>query len=119
MARTRTGTTRHKKHKKVLAAAKGFRQARSKHYKAAREAVLHAGQYAYIGRKQKKRDLRSLWITRLNAAAREHNISYSQFINSLKKANIEINRKLLADIAIRDPEAFSQIVQNAKAHSNH
>lgn len=111
----RIKSPRRQRHKKILEAAKGFRDARRKRYKVAKEAVLHAGQYAYIGRKLRKRDLRSLWIIRLNAAAREQGLSYSRFISGLKKANIELDRKILADIAVQDPETFSKIVQRIKA----
>lgn len=111
----RVKSPRHQRHKKILEQAKGFRDARRKRYKVAKEAVLHAGQYAYIGRKLRKRDLRSLWIIRLNAAAREQGLSYSRFISSLKKANIELDRKILSDIAIEDPATFGKIVEKAKA----
>lgn len=112
MARVKSPAQRN--HRKTLKAAKGFRNARSRRIKTAKEAVLHAGQYAYIGRKQKKRVLRALWITRLNAAVREHDLSYSKFINALKKANIEIDRRVLADIAVSDPDTFSKIVTELK-----
>ncbi|MBI2007552.1 MAG: 50S ribosomal protein L20 [Candidatus Blackburnbacteria bacterium] len=111
----RIKSPRRQRHKKVLKAAKGFRDARRKRYKVAKEAVLHAGQYAYIGRKNRKRDLRSLWITRLNASVREHNLSYSKFISSLKKANIGLDRKILSSIAIQDPKTFTAIVERAKS----
>lgn len=103
-----------KNHRKTLKAAKGFKQARSKRIKSAKEAVLHAGQYAYIGRKLKKRDLRKLWITRLNAAVREHGLSYSKFIKSLKDNKIELDRKILSDIAIKDPATFEKIVKEVQ-----
>lgn len=96
-------------------AAKGFKQARSRRYKVAKEAVLHAGQYAYIGRKDRKRDFRRLWIMRLNAAVREHGLSYSKFIAGLKKGNIQMDRKVLSDIAIADPQTFTEIVQKVKS----
>ena len=111
----RVKSPRRRRHKKVLAKARGFLQARRKRYKVAKEAVLHAGQYAYIGRKLRKRDLRSLWIIRLNAAVREHDLSYSQFIAGLKKAGISLDRKILSDLAITDPASFSQIVEKVKA----
>lgn len=98
-----------------MKAAKGFIAARSKRYKVAKEAVLHAGQYAYNGRRIRKRDLRSLWIERLNAAAREQGLSYSKFISSLKKSNIVLDRKILSDIAISDPQTFEKIVTQAKS----
>lgn len=111
----RVKSPRRQRHKKILEAAKGFKQARRRRYRAAREAVLHAGQYAYIGRKLRKRDLRSLWITRLNAAAREHGLGYGRFISALKKANIELDRKILADIAVEDPKTFAAIVEKTKS----
>ncbi len=96
-----------------MAQAKGYRQARSRRIQTAKEAVLHAGAYAYHGRKLKKRDLRSLWIVRMNAALREVGVSYSKFIPALKKEKIEIDRKILSAIAVTDPEAFKQIVKSA------
>jgi large subunit ribosomal protein L20 len=99
-----------KKHRKVLELAKGYKNARSRRFHTANEAVLHAGQYAYAGRKLRKRDLRALWITRLNAAVREHNLSYSKFIAGLKKAKIEIDRKILSHIAISDPATFKEVI---------
>lgn len=110
----RVKSNRLARHKKILKTAKGFKQSRSKRYKVAKEAVLHAGQYAYVGRRLKKRDLRSLWITRLNAAVREHDLSYSKFEAALKAKNVEINRKMLADIAVNDPSSFSEIVSKVK-----
>ena len=103
-----------RKHRKVLKLAKGYKNARSRRFHAAQEAVLHAGQYAYAGRKLRKRDLRALWIVRLNAAVREHGLSYSKFIAALKKAKIEIDRKILADIAVSDSKTFAEIVAKAK-----
>ncbi len=102
-----------RRHRKVLAQAKGYRQARSRRIQTAKEAVLHAGAYAYHGRKLKKRDLRSLWIVRMNAALREEGISYSKFIPALKKEKIEIDRKVLSAIAIEDPKTFKQVVKSA------
>lgn len=102
-----------RRHRKVLKAAKGFRQARRRRIQTAKEAVLHAGAYAYHGRKLRKRDLRSLWITRVNAAVRTGGISYSRFIAGLKKSKIEIDRKILADLAVSDPETFRKIVKEA------
>ena len=99
----------------MLKKARGFKQARSSRYKTAHEAVLHAGQYAYEGRKNRKRDMRKLWIIRLNAAVREHDISYSRFIAGLKAKNINLDRKILSDIAIRDPQTFSEIVSKVKS----
>lgn len=112
MARVKSIASR--KHRQVLKNAKGYRQARSKRFKSASEAVLHAGQHAYIGRRQKKRDLRALWIIRLNAIARENGLSYSKFIALLKKEKVEIDRKILADIAISDPETFKKILSQLK-----
>lgn len=109
----RVKSPRRPKHKKFLSAAKGFKQARRSRIRVAKEAVLHAGQYAYHGRKLRKRDLRALWIVRLNAAVREQGISYSKFIASLKKEGIEIDRKILADIAAIDPGTFKTIVEQA------
>ena len=97
-----------------MKAAKGFKQSRSKRYKVAKEAILHAGQYAYVGRRLKKRDLKKLWITRLNAAVREHDLSYSKFSAALKASKVEINHKLLADIAVSDPSTFSEIISKVK-----
>ena len=102
------------KHRKIKKQAKGFKHARRKRVKVAKESLLHAGQYAYIGRKLRKRDLRKLWIIRLNAAVREHGIKYSQFIKRLKDNKIEINRKILADIAVKDPQSFKKIIDALK-----
>ena len=103
-----------KKRRKILKQAKGYFGAKSKLYRTAREQVMKSGQYAYIGRKQKKRDFRALWITIINAACRLNNISYSTFIDGLKKANVSLNRKVLADMAVREPEAFAVLVETAK-----
>ena len=102
------------RHRKVIKAAKGFKQARRKRVKTAKEAVMHAGRYAYVGRKLRKRDLRSLWIIRLNAAVRQEGLSYSKFMAGLKKANIILDRKILADIAATDPETFKKITSEVK-----
>ena len=102
MARVKRGVQSKKRHKKILKQAKGYRGARSRTYKVAKQAVMRAGQYAYRDRRQKKRVFRSLWIIRINAAARENGISYSKLIAGLKKANIELDRKLLADLAVND-----------------
>lgn len=112
MARVRSIASR--KHRKVLRLAKGFKQSRSSRFKVAQEAVLHAGAYAFAGRKRKKRDLRSLWIVRLNAAVREEGLSYSKFVAGLKKEKIEIDRKILADLAVNDPDTFKEIVSKVK-----
>ena len=103
-----------KKRRAILKHAKGYRGAKSKLYRVAREAVMKSGQYAYVGRKLKKRDMRSLWIVRINAACRTNNISYSQVINGLNKANVELNRKVLADLAVSDANAFTKLVETAK-----
>jgi large subunit ribosomal protein L20 len=115
MARVKRGVTAKARHKKVLGKAKGYYGARSKIYRVAKQAVIKAGQYAYRDRRQRKRQFRALWITRINAAARLHGISYSQLINGLHKAAIDIDRKVLADIAVHDPEAFGAIAAQAKA----
>jgi large subunit ribosomal protein L20 len=112
MARAKSLAAR--KHRKIKKAARGFKHARSRRVKSAKEALLHAGQYAYIGRKLKKRDLRSLWITRINAAVRTHGMSYSKFMAALKAKKIELDRKMLADIAVHDPETFEKIVSETK-----
>lgn len=112
MARVKSPAAR--RHRKILKAVKGFRQARRARLKVAKEALLHARDYAYHGRRLRKRDLRALWITRLNAAVRVHGISYSKFIAALKKSKIEIDRKILAEIAVADPETFKEIVSQAK-----
>ncbi len=114
MARVKTGKTAHKKHKKVLKLAKGFRGSRSKLYRPANEFVMRSLQNSYIGRKQKKRDFRKLWITRINAAARINGLSYSRFMNGLKLSGIEMNRKMLSEMAIHDKEGFAQLVETAK-----
>ena len=99
-----------RKHRKILKQAKGFKQARRQRVKTAKEAILHAGQYAYIGRRLRKRDMRALWIIRLSAAAKERGSSYSKLMAQLNKAKIEIDRKILSDIAAKDPETFDKIV---------
>lgn len=114
MARVKRGVTARARHKKVLKAAKGYYGARSRVFRTAKQAVIKAGQYAYEGRKQRKRQFRALWIIRINAATNELGLSYSKFINGLKKANIEIDRKILSDIAVRDKNAFAVIVDKAK-----
>ncbi len=115
MPRVKRGSHRRKKRKRVLQKAKGFYQAKSKLYRYAREAVDRAEKFAYIGRKLKKRDFRALWITRISAGCRAHDISYSRFINGLKRAGIDLNRKMLSEMAIRDPRGFEQLVITAKA----
>ena len=112
MARVKRGVVAHARHKKILKLAKGYKGARSKVYRVAKQAVIKAGQYAYIGRKQRKRQFRSLWITKINAAARLNNMSYSQLMNQLKKSDITINRKMLADLAVNNAENFAAIVNS-------
>ncbi|NMA86677.1 MAG: 50S ribosomal protein L20 [Tissierellia bacterium] len=114
MARVKGGVTARKRHKKVLKQAKGYYGAKSKLYRPANQAVMKSLDYAYAGRKQRKRDFRKLWISRINAAARQNGMNYSTFINGLKKADIEINRKMLSEMAIHDPEGFSKLVEIAK-----
>ena len=115
MPRVKRGVTARAKHKKVLGKAKGFRGRRGNVFRIANEAVMRAGQYAYRDRRNKKRDFRALWITRINAAAREHGMSYSVFMNGLRKAEIAVDRKILADIAVMDKGAFAKFVEKAKA----
>jgi large subunit ribosomal protein L20 len=115
MARVKRGVTAHAKHKKIMDKAKGYYGARRKVFRIAKQAVIKAGQYAYRDRRQRKRQFRALWIARINAAARENGLSYSRMINGLKKANIEIDRKVLADLAVFDKAAFSAIAAQAKA----
>ena len=115
MPRVKRGTTARASHKKVLDAAKGFRGRRKNVFRVANEAVMKAGQYAYRDRRQRKRQFRQLWIARINAAARELGMSYSQFMNGLKKASIDIDRKVLSDMAVFDQAAFAKIAEQAKA----
>ncbi len=115
MSRVKRGVTAHARHKKVLNLAKGYRGRRKNVYRIAKEAVMKAGQYAYRDRRQKKRQFRALWIARINAAARECGLPYSVFMNGLKKAAIEVDRKVLADIAVFDKPTFVKLVEQAKA----
>jgi large subunit ribosomal protein L20 len=115
MARVKRGVVARRRHRKVLNRAKGYYGARRKVYRVAKQAVIKAGQYAYRDRRQRKRDFRSLWITRINAAARENGMSYSRFINGLKRAEVEIDRKVLADLAVRDKAAFKALADKAQA----
>lgn len=117
MARVKGGLHTHKRHKRVLKLAKGYRGAKSKQFKTAKQAVMKSGVYAYVGRKLKKRDFRKLWIQRINAATRMHGMSYSTFMHGLKVAGIDINRKMLADLAVNDMEAFASLVETAKANA--
>ena len=114
MARVKRGVMARRRHKKVLNLAKGYYNARRKVFRVAKQAVIKAQQYAYIGRKQKKRNFRSLWITRINAAARINGLSYSRFMNGLLKAGITLDRKVLADIAVHDAAGFTALVEKAK-----
>ena len=115
MARVKRGVTARRRHKKILKQAKGYYNARRKVFRVAKQAVTKALQYAYIGRKQKKRNFRSLWIVRINAAARMYGLSYSRLMNGLKKAGIELDRKVLADMAVREPAAIEGLVKQAQA----
>ena len=115
MSRVKRGVTARARHKKVLAQAKGYRGRRKNVYRVAKQAVMKAGQYQYRDRRQRKRQFRSLWIVRINAAARELGMKYSTLMNGLKKANIEVDRKVLADMAVFDKPAFAQFVEQAKS----
>ncbi len=115
MPRVKRGVTAHASHKKVLKKAKGYYGARSKVFRVAKQAVTKAGQYAYRDRRQRKRQFRALWIVRINAEARENGLSYSVFMNGLKKANITVDRKVMADLAVFDKVAFAALVEKAKA----
>ena len=115
MARVKRGVTARARHKKVLGEAKGYYGARSKVYRVAKQDVIKAGQYAYRDRRQRKRQFRALWIARINAAARMHGLSYSRLINGLHQAQVDVDRKVLADIAVHDPEAFGALAAQAKS----
>src|SRR5687767_7763676 len=115
MARVKRGVTARRRHKKIIKLAKGYYNARRKVFRVAKQAVTKAAQYAYIGRKQRKRQFRSLWIVRINAAARMYGLSYSRFMNGLLKAGIKLDRKALADIAVHDIAAFGKIAEQAKS----
>ena len=115
MARVKGALATRKRRKKTLTLARGYWGAKSKHFKMAKEAVMKSGNYAYIGRKQRKRDFRRLWITRISAGCRVNGVNYSTFMNGLKKAGITLNRKVLSEIAIADPQAFTALVEKAKA----
>lgn len=116
MARVKGGTNSKKRHRRVLKLAKGYRGAKSTQFKTAKQAVMKSFDYAYVGRKLRKREFRRLWITRINAAARLNGMTYSRFMNGLKVANININRKMLADLAVNDASAFAKLVETAKAN---
>lgn len=118
MARVKGAMATRKRHKRVLKLAKGYRGAKSKLFRTANQAVMKSLSYAYIGRKQKKRDFRKIWITRISAACNLNGINYSKFMNGLKKADINMNRKMLSEIAIADPAAFTALVEQAKAALN-
>ena len=115
MPRVKRGVTARARHKKVIALAKGYRGRRKNVYRIAKQAVMKAGQYAYRDRRQRKRQFRQLWITRINAGARQHGLSYSKFMNGLKRAAIVLDRNVLADLAVFDKAAFAQLVEKAKA----
>lgn len=115
MARVKRAMMTRKRRKKVLKLAKGYFGAKSSHFKMAKQAVMKSGNYAYVGRKQKKRDFRKIWITRISAACRMNDINYSQFMNGLKKAGITLNRKMLAELAVNDTVAFKALIEQAKA----
>ena len=114
MARIKVAVSAHKKRRKIMKLAKGYYGSKSKQYRAAKEQVMRSLRYAYIGRKMRKRDFRSLWITRINAAARINGMSYSRFMSGLKKAGVDLNRKVLADIAVNDAAAFAKLVEVAR-----
>lgn len=114
MPRVKRGVTARARHKKILEQAKGYRGARSRSYRSAKQAVIKAGQYAYRDRKNRKREFRALWIARINAGVREHGLTYSQFINALKKMSVNLDRKILSDLAVHDKAAFAALVASAK-----
>ena len=116
MPRVRKGAAKNRQRKRILRAARGYWGTKSRHKQQAKVALLRAGQYAYRDRRRRKRDFRRLWISRINAAARLNGVSYSQLIHGLNQASVTINRKILADLAVRDPEAFTAVVEQARAH---
>lgn len=118
MARVKRGLTSHAKHKKLLRMTKGYRMTKNRLVRVAKEAMLHAGEYKFAGRKLKKRDFRRLWISRINQQVQSMDLNYSRFINALKKAEIHLDRKVLADLAVRDPQVFKIIVDKAKEQLN-
>ena len=118
MSRVKRGVTKHARHKKVIDQAKGYRGRRKNTFRIANQAVEKAGQYAYIGRKLKKRQFRALWIQRINAGARLHGLTYSRFMDGIKKAGIELDRKVLADIAANEPQTFAALAETAKKHAS-
>ncbi|HKC13743.1 MAG TPA: 50S ribosomal protein L20 [Vicinamibacteria bacterium] len=115
MPRVKRGNKRRERRKKILGLAKGYFLTKGKLYRSAKESIERAGNFAYVGRRNKKRDFRRLWIIRINAAARLHDLSYSQFIAGLKRAGVDLDRKSLADLAVRDPQGFGRLVESAKA----
>ena len=115
MSRVKRGVTKNARHGKIIKAAKGYYGRRKNTFRAANQAVEKAGQYAYRDRRTRKRNFRSLWIQRINAGARQHGLTYSQFMNGIKRAGIELDRKILSDLAIRDPEAFKSLAEQAEA----
>ena len=117
MARVSRGVTSHRKHKKILKKAKGYYGARSRNIKTAKQAITKAGQYAYRDRRVRKREFRRLWIARISAACRTHELSYSRFINGLKKLEIDLDRKILAELAVADSQAFAQLIDKVKQQS--
>ena len=118
MARVKGAMMTRKRRNKVLKAAKGYWGAKSKHFKMAKQAVMKSGNYAFVGRKQKKRDFRRLWIARISAQAKVNGMNYSTFMNGIKKANIQMNRKMLAEVAVSDPAAFTTLAEKAKSALN-
>lgn len=118
MTRVKGGFRAHRRHKKIIKQAKGYRLTRSKLFRRANEAVKRAGEHAFAGRRKRRRDMRRLWIARINGALTEHNVKYSTFIDGLKKANIDLNRKMLSEIAINDPKAFGEIVAKVEGFKN-
>ncbi len=118
MPRAKTGTVRRAKHKKVLKAAKGYWGLRSKSFRIAQQTLLNAADYEYRDRRDKKAEFRKLWISRINAATREHGMSYSHFVHGLRQAGVELDRKVLADLAVREPQAFSDLVQVARSRAS-
>jgi large subunit ribosomal protein L20 len=115
MARVKRGTVSRRKHNKLLGLTKGYRGTKSRLIKVAHEAALHAGQYAYDGRKNRKRDFRALWITRIGEAVKQENLSYSVFMNKMKKAKVELDRKVLSELIVNDPAAFKKVVETVKS----
>lgn len=118
MARIKRGVTSHAKHKRVLEMTKGYRMTRNRLIRVAKESVLHSGEYAFAGRKLKKRDMRRIWVSRINQSLHQMDLNYSRFINALKKSDVQLDRKMLADLAIRDPQVFKIIVDKAKEQLN-